>query len=104
MVEPVTTIEPPAVTVVEISDPTAASAGIELIDLDRCLAYRLAVCIPDRLDSRAAGATRRRRACKARMMLRSGVRYRTGQGRPDGPLRGRFRTDSQGRLAVDYRR
>ena len=34
MVEPVVTLEPPAVTVVEISDPAAANAGIELIDLD----------------------------------------------------------------------
>jgi AraC-like DNA-binding protein len=34
MVEPVVTIEPPAVTVVEISDPAAANAGIELIDVD----------------------------------------------------------------------
>jgi AraC-like DNA-binding protein len=34
MVEPVVTIEPPAVTVVEISDPAAANAGIELIDMD----------------------------------------------------------------------
>jgi hypothetical protein len=33
MALPVTTAEP-AVTVVEISDPTAAGAGIELLDLD----------------------------------------------------------------------
>src|SRR5512135_1504999 len=34
MVEPISSIEQPAVTVVEISDPAAANAGIELIDLD----------------------------------------------------------------------
>jgi AraC family transcriptional regulator, ethanolamine operon transcriptional activator len=34
MVERVVTFEPPAVTVVEISDPAAANAGIELIDVD----------------------------------------------------------------------
>ncbi|MCU0976974.1 MAG: helix-turn-helix domain-containing protein [Steroidobacteraceae bacterium] len=34
MKEPTPTGEPPAVTVVEITDPTAASAGIELLDLD----------------------------------------------------------------------
>lgn len=34
MIEPIATIEQPAVTVVEISDPAAANAGIELIDLD----------------------------------------------------------------------
>jgi AraC-like DNA-binding protein len=34
MVERVVTFEPPAVTVVEISDAAAANAGIELIDLD----------------------------------------------------------------------
>jgi AraC-like DNA-binding protein len=34
MVEPPLTIAVPAVTVVEITDPTAASAGIELIDQD----------------------------------------------------------------------
>jgi AraC family transcriptional regulator, ethanolamine operon transcriptional activator len=33
MVEPVATIEPPAVTVVEVSDPADANAGIELLDL-----------------------------------------------------------------------
>jgi len=34
MAEPISDIEQPAVTVVEISDPTSANAGIELIDLD----------------------------------------------------------------------
>jgi AraC-like DNA-binding protein len=34
MTAPVVTTEPPAVTVVEISDPAAANAGIELIDMD----------------------------------------------------------------------
>jgi len=34
MAEPVVTLGPPAVTVVEISDPAAANAGIDLIDLD----------------------------------------------------------------------
>jgi AraC-like DNA-binding protein len=34
MVEPIATIEQPAVTVVEISDPADANAGIELLDLD----------------------------------------------------------------------
>jgi len=34
MVEPIATVEQPAVTVVEINDPAAANAGIELIDLD----------------------------------------------------------------------
>ncbi|MET0165810.1 MAG: helix-turn-helix domain-containing protein [Vicinamibacterales bacterium] len=34
MAEPIATFEQPAVTVVDISDPAAANAGIELIDLD----------------------------------------------------------------------
>jgi hypothetical protein len=34
VVEPVATIGQPAVTVVEIRDPTAAAAGVELIDQD----------------------------------------------------------------------
>jgi acetyl-CoA acetyltransferase len=42
--------DPPAVTIVDISDPTAANAGVELLDMDAVQAYEMAGLGPEDMD------------------------------------------------------